>query len=129
MEETNQLCPSCRAGTPMEGTRVCPECGHSFAGLGWEGIDAHWRAKHESIMHYEDFWLRLCRGHRSGNRPRVATTEGDLSREARALARFVAGKTVKQIWRDRPGELGIEFTDGTRLFVDHVASGLELSVN
>lgn len=26
--------------------RPCPECDHVFQGNGWDGIDAHWRAKH-----------------------------------------------------------------------------------
>ena len=38
---------------------VCPECGHVFAGNGWDGIDAHWRAHHEDIMSYEDAWQLL----------------------------------------------------------------------
>ena len=33
--------------------KLCPECGHRFQGLGWEGIDAHWRSKHENVMPYE----------------------------------------------------------------------------
>ncbi|MEA2861365.1 MAG: hypothetical protein QOC72_3404 [Methylobacteriaceae bacterium] len=36
--------------------RVCPECGHMFQGNGWDGIDAHWRAKHERTMPYEEAW-------------------------------------------------------------------------
>ena len=35
---------------------VCPECGHKFKGNGFDGIDAHWRAKHEAIMPYKDAW-------------------------------------------------------------------------
>ena len=31
---------------------VCPECGHQFRGDGFDGIDAHWRAKHENLMPY-----------------------------------------------------------------------------
>ncbi len=27
--------------------RECPECGHAFQGKGWDGIDAHWKARHE----------------------------------------------------------------------------------
>jgi len=34
---------------------VCPECGHTFAGNGWDGIDAHWRAKHSKLGSYDDF--------------------------------------------------------------------------
>jgi hypothetical protein len=32
---------------------ACAECGDQFPGNGWDGIDAHWRAKHEKIMPYE----------------------------------------------------------------------------
>jgi hypothetical protein len=35
---------------------VCPECGYRFKGNGFDGIDAHWRAKHEGIMPYKDAW-------------------------------------------------------------------------
>jgi hypothetical protein len=35
---------------------VCPECGHRFKGKGFDGIDAHWRAKHEAIMPYAQAW-------------------------------------------------------------------------
>ena len=37
-------------------SKQCPECNHTFQGKGWEGIDAHWRAKHEEIMPYEEAW-------------------------------------------------------------------------
>jgi hypothetical protein len=60
--------------------------------------------------------------------PPVATTKTELSEEAARLIDILRDKTVKTVWRHRPGELGIEFTDGTRLFVDHHESGLELSV-
>jgi rubrerythrin len=45
-----------------EEKKVCPECGHVFQGNGWDGIDAHWRAKHEDVMPYEEAWplLRTC---------------------------------------------------------------------
>jgi hypothetical protein len=35
---------------------ACPECGHQFKGNGFDGIDAHWRAKHEAIMPYREAW-------------------------------------------------------------------------
>jgi hypothetical protein len=35
---------------------TCPECGDQFQGNGWDGIDAHWRAKHEKIIPYEEAW-------------------------------------------------------------------------
>jgi hypothetical protein len=31
----------------------CPECCHRFKGKGFDGIDAHWRAKHETAMPYQ----------------------------------------------------------------------------
>ena len=42
--------------------KVCPECGHEFRGNGWDGIDAHWRSKHEAIMPYEEAWPMLKDG-------------------------------------------------------------------
>ena len=42
--------------------RVCPACDYKFRGKGWEGIDAHWRSKHEDIMLYEDAWPLLRDG-------------------------------------------------------------------
>lgn len=45
------------------GKKVCPECGHTFKGNGWDGIDAHWRSKHEDVMPYEDAWPLLRSGH------------------------------------------------------------------
>ena len=36
--------------------KVCPECGHNFAGKGWEGIDEHWKSKHKKIMPYSEAW-------------------------------------------------------------------------
>lgn len=43
--------------------KVCPECGHVFQGNGWDGIDAHWKAKHDNVMPYSEAWplLRDCR--------------------------------------------------------------------
>jgi len=37
--------------SPKDAPKSCPECGHVFQGNGWDGIDAHWRAKHEHVMH------------------------------------------------------------------------------
>jgi len=37
--------------------KMCPECDHLFKGKGFEGIDRHWRAKHEDdIMPFEKAW-------------------------------------------------------------------------
>ena len=32
--------------------KVCPECWYVFKGNGWDGIDAHWRPRHEDVMPY-----------------------------------------------------------------------------
>jgi hypothetical protein len=41
---------------------VCPECGHQFKGNGFDGIDAHWRARHEAVMPYRDAWPLIKSG-------------------------------------------------------------------
>jgi hypothetical protein len=58
----------------------------------------------------------------------VATTQTALSKEAKEATDMLKGKVVSQIWRHRPREIGIEFADGTRLFVDMHEQGLELSI-
>jgi hypothetical protein len=42
--------------------KVCPECGHVFKGNGWDGIDAHWKSKHDDVMPYEEAWPLLKGG-------------------------------------------------------------------
>jgi len=51
---------------------VCPECGHRFRGNGFDGIDAHWRAKHEAVMPYSEAWPLI----KSGNYASGAHREG-----------------------------------------------------
>jgi hypothetical protein len=43
-------------------SKICPEGDHVFRGNGWDGIDAHWRAKHEHIMSYEKAWPLIQSG-------------------------------------------------------------------
>lgn len=45
----------------------CPECGYTFKGEGWIGIDAHWKAKHEDIMRYADAWPLI----KAGKKPSI----------------------------------------------------------
>jgi len=33
-----------------------PTHGHKFKGNGFDGIDAHWRSKHEAAMPYKQAW-------------------------------------------------------------------------
>jgi hypothetical protein len=40
--------------------RRCPCCDHIFRGNGWDGIDAHWKAKHEETHgRYEEMWAGI----------------------------------------------------------------------
>ena len=53
----------------------------------------------------------------------------DLENEARRATDILRGKVVRVVWRHRSKEIGLEFTDGTRLFVDVTAAGeLEVSI-
>ena len=52
------------ATTVAVANKRCPECGHRFKGLGWGGIDAHWKALHSDIMSYEEAWPIIKRGQR-----------------------------------------------------------------
>jgi hypothetical protein len=48
--------------TVAEEKKMCPECGHQFAGNGWDGIDAHWKANHEKVMPYKEAWPLIKAG-------------------------------------------------------------------
>ncbi len=48
--------------TNQNNKKVCPECGHVFQGNGWDGIDAHWKSKHENIMPYSEAWPLIKAG-------------------------------------------------------------------
>jgi hypothetical protein len=58
-------CRCCERNQKKDLPRICPECSHVFRGNGWDGVDAHWRAKHEHVMPYLDFWENLCPEHRA----------------------------------------------------------------
>lgn len=61
----NLECLCCKKGITISRPRQCPICGHIFQGNGWDGIDAHWRARHEEILPYEEFWKFLCAKHKN----------------------------------------------------------------
>jgi hypothetical protein len=53
----------------------------------------------------------------------------DLEQEASRATELLAGRTVRAVYRHRPGEVVVMFTDGTRLFVDgRPDSTIELSI-
>ena len=51
-----------------------------------------------------------------------------LKDESERATSLLEGKVVLRVFRNRAKEVGIEFTDGTRFFVDHQPSELELSI-
>ncbi len=51
-----------------------------------------------------------------------------LEQESERATELLAGKTVKFVKRHRVGEVLVEFTDGTRLFVDAHVREIELSI-
>jgi hypothetical protein len=42
--------------------KMCPECERKFKGNGYDGIDAHWRARHEHIIPYMEAWPLIKSG-------------------------------------------------------------------
>ena len=58
-------CLACAKQLPKRGRARCPPCGHVFRGSGWDGIEAHWKAKHQDVMPYKRFWGSLCAKHRT----------------------------------------------------------------
>ena len=52
----------------------------------------------------------------------------NLEQEAERATELLKGKVVAKVMRHRAKEVCIEFTDGTRLFVDHNPDNVELSI-
>ena len=52
----------------------------------------------------------------------------ELEDEATKLTGLLRCKVVKIVRRHKPGEVLIEFEDGTRLFINNIPDGLEFSV-
>lgn len=51
-----------------------------------------------------------------------------LAQEANAATKALVGKVVVRVLRHRDTEVLVEFEDGSRLFVDRGAEGVEISV-
>ena len=54
--------------------------------------------------------------------------EEALNNEASKATEMLTGKVVSLVQRHREKEVLVEFTDGTRLFIDSSNAGLELSI-
>jgi hypothetical protein len=52
----------------------------------------------------------------------------NLNQEAERASELLKGKIVAKVMRHRAKEVCVEFTDGTRLFVDHNSDNVELSI-
>ena len=52
----------------------------------------------------------------------------ELEQEAERATKLLKGKVVAKVTRHRAKEIGIEFADGTRLFIDHNPASIELSI-
>lgn len=61
-------------------------------------------------------------------RPGFVAAMVDLLAEAERATAMLAVEEVRQVWRPGIGEIGIEFADGTRLFVDRSAQALAVSI-
>jgi hypothetical protein len=99
-----------------------------FRGRGWDGIESHWRAHHEQVQKYEDFFHGLCPEHRRAKPPLLASAGDDLKNEARTVTRFFTGRTVRAVYRYGRDEVIVESTDGSRLIIGIRGDELEVSI-
>ena len=58
----------------------------------------------------------------------ASSNDEKLRAEGRRASRMLKGKIVKDVRRHRSGEVLVEFTDGTRLFIDAKGDEIELSI-
>ncbi len=57
-----------------------------------------------------------------------ARGKSKLQTEAKRASRLLRNKVVSRVFRHTKKEFGIEFKDGTRLFVDHLPEGVDLTI-
>jgi hypothetical protein len=69
-------CLCCAKKMPITTRMVCPLCGHPFKGHGWDGVEAHWKAHHETQIPYSAFWTGLCADHQGARGERAASPSG-----------------------------------------------------
>jgi len=58
----------------------------------------------------------------------MSVSQQELEAEAARATELLRGKVVAHIARHRDAEVMVQFTDGTRLFVDGALGSVELSV-
>ena len=54
--------------------------------------------------------------------------DGSLNEQGSRATALLRGKVVDRVFRHSNGEVGLEFTDGTRLFADAQGGVLEVSI-
>ena len=59
----------------------------------------------------------------------ASTRSAELAAEADRLAGLLRGKTLARIWQHRPEAMGLEFADGTKLYVSITDGTLEMNVS
>ncbi|MGB6726443.1 MAG: hypothetical protein WBE74_11105, partial [Terracidiphilus sp.] len=55
---------------------------HVFRGNGFDGIDAHWRAKHEHLMPYKEAWPLISAGTYLRQAHSIDKFSGSLARKS-----------------------------------------------
>jgi hypothetical protein len=58
----------------------------------------------------------------------MASDAEKFDAEGKRATKLLRGKTVAVVRRHRSGEVLIEFTDHSRIFVDRAGDGLEISI-
>lgn len=59
----------------------------------------------------------------------MSLTEAELRSEGDHATKLLQGKVVSHVVRAKETVVLVEFTDGTRLFVDRSSDGVELSIS
>ncbi len=51
-----------------------------------------------------------------------------LRDEEKRMLKLLKNKIVSKVFRHRAKEVGLEFTDGTRMFIDHLGNRLDITI-
>ncbi len=58
----------------------------------------------------------------------LAAAAAELAAEAERITALLKGKALLRIWQHRPEAMGVEFDDGTKLYVEKNSGGLDVNI-
>ena len=102
----------------MTKQKRCPECGKTFSGKGWEGIDAHWKSQLENLMPYRKAWPLIKNGKYGGFFKNKVSKSPNREQILRAMKAYDQG--IRQEGRGTARSWFVHGEDGRKYPAKHI---------